>query len=324
MAQGETGSCHFQRLASLRERWRLPSGASYCCRIGVNVVFMAAFDIPVTAYTVALVAASHMLSGLFAITPGGVGQTQALDVATLGRHAPTENVAAFSVAQDSVLMIWNVVLGVALMLWAFGYQGQAAALEHTPEAGAGARLHVNESSSRPCRPPLGGRKRGLTKGIPVCVLERDRYGHILPEDELVRAELDEAPEASHRTRADRRHPCLRRCHGRGVRVRTAAHRGLHGDVWDEIRKLSWQWLVVLGLATLLNLATYGPPLMAALPGLSYFRASRVTLASTALSVVAPRRRRGWHGDNGRDAARARLQWPPRRARRRGHEHGTSR
>ena len=71
----------------------VPSGASYCCRIGVNVVFMAAFDIPVTVYTVALVGSSHMLSGLFAITPGGVGQTQALDVAILGRHAPTENVA---------------------------------------------------------------------------------------------------------------------------------------------------------------------------------------------------------------------------------------
>ncbi len=50
---------------------------------GVNVVFMAAFGIPITAYTVFLIASSHMLSGLFAITPGGVGQTQALDIATL-------------------------------------------------------------------------------------------------------------------------------------------------------------------------------------------------------------------------------------------------
>ena len=50
----------------------------------------------------------------------------------------------------------------------------------------------------------------------------------------------------------------------------------YGDVWDEIRKLSWQWLVVLGLATLLNLATYGPPLMAALPGVSYFQARRAS------------------------------------------------
>jgi uncharacterized membrane protein YbhN (UPF0104 family) len=99
----------------------LPSAASYCCRIGVNVVFMAAFSIPITVYTVFLVAASHMLSGLFAITPGGVGQTQALDVATLRAHAATEDVAAFSITQDAILTIWNVVLGVIVMVWAFGF-----------------------------------------------------------------------------------------------------------------------------------------------------------------------------------------------------------
>ena len=99
----------------------LPSAASYACRIGVNVVFMAAFGIPITVYTVFLVASSHMLSGLFAITPGGVGQTQALDVATLRAHASTDDIAAFSITQDAVITIWNVVLGVVVMLWAFGY-----------------------------------------------------------------------------------------------------------------------------------------------------------------------------------------------------------
>jgi uncharacterized membrane protein YbhN (UPF0104 family) len=99
----------------------LPSAVSYGCRIGVNVVFMAAFGIPITVYTVFLVASSHMLSGLFAITPGGVGQTQALDVATLRAHAATDDIAAFSITQDAVITIWNVVLGVVVMLWAFGY-----------------------------------------------------------------------------------------------------------------------------------------------------------------------------------------------------------
>ena len=61
-----------------------------------------------------------MLSGIFAITPGGVGQTQALDVVTLRGHAPTSAVAAFSVTQDSILTIWNVLLGLAVLLWAFG------------------------------------------------------------------------------------------------------------------------------------------------------------------------------------------------------------
>jgi uncharacterized membrane protein YbhN (UPF0104 family) len=98
-----------------------PSAASYVCRIGVNTIFMAAFGLPITAFTIFLVASSHMLSGIFAITPGGVGQTQALDVATLSKFAPTKTVAAFSITQDSILTIWNVVLGIAVMLWAFGW-----------------------------------------------------------------------------------------------------------------------------------------------------------------------------------------------------------
>jgi uncharacterized membrane protein YbhN (UPF0104 family) len=85
----------------------LPSAASYACRIGVNATFMAAFDIPVTVFTVLLVASSHLLSQLFAITPGGGGQTQALDVVTLRRYASTEDVAAFSITQDAVITLWN-------------------------------------------------------------------------------------------------------------------------------------------------------------------------------------------------------------------------
>jgi uncharacterized membrane protein YbhN (UPF0104 family) len=116
-----------------------PSGLSYCCRIGVNVVFMAAFSIPITAFTVFMVAASHMLSGLFAITPGGVGQTQALDVATLSRHANVEDVAAFSITQDAILTIWNVVLGIVVMVWAFGYGAAKNLLFHRDKQPAAAR-----------------------------------------------------------------------------------------------------------------------------------------------------------------------------------------
>ena len=117
----------------------LPSAGSYACRTGVNVVFMAAFQIPVTPYTVLLVASSHTLSQLFAITPGGVGQTQALDVATLRRYASSHDVAAFSITQDSVITLWNVVLGVAVMLWAFGWHQMRTLLSrHGSRADAGA------------------------------------------------------------------------------------------------------------------------------------------------------------------------------------------
>jgi uncharacterized membrane protein YbhN (UPF0104 family) len=118
-----------KRGAAIFSDWRryarevaLPSAISYVCRIGVNMTFMAAFGIPITAFTVFLIASSHMLSQIFTITPGGVGQTQALDVATLRGHAASADVAAFSIAQDAIITIWNVVLGVIVLLWAFGFK----------------------------------------------------------------------------------------------------------------------------------------------------------------------------------------------------------
>jgi uncharacterized protein (TIRG00374 family) len=59
------------------------------------------------------------------------------------------------------------------------------------------------------------------------------------------------------------------------------------DVLDVLRRLGWQdWLVLLA-AVLLNLATFPPPWMAALPGLGFRQALAMTQASTALSIVSP-------------------------------------
>jgi uncharacterized protein (TIRG00374 family) len=59
------------------------------------------------------------------------------------------------------------------------------------------------------------------------------------------------------------------------------------DVWDVLKGLSWQdGLALLG-ATVLNLVTFPPPWMAALPGLGYRQAFVMTQASTALSIVSP-------------------------------------
>jgi putative heme transporter len=59
------------------------------------------------------------------------------------------------------------------------------------------------------------------------------------------------------------------------------------DVLDVVRTLGWQdWLVLAG-AVALNLATFPPPWMAALPGLGFREAMAMTQASTALSIVSP-------------------------------------
>ena len=61
----------------------------------------------------------------------------------------------------------------------------------------------------------------------------------------------------------------------------------YGEVWAVVEGLSWKQIVALLLATLLNLATFAPPWMAALPQLGFRRAFVVTQASTASTYVAP-------------------------------------
>jgi putative heme transporter len=59
------------------------------------------------------------------------------------------------------------------------------------------------------------------------------------------------------------------------------------DVLDVLRDLAWQDWALLAGAVVLNLATFPPPWMAALPGLGYREGMAMTQASTALSIVSP-------------------------------------
>jgi uncharacterized protein (TIRG00374 family) len=59
------------------------------------------------------------------------------------------------------------------------------------------------------------------------------------------------------------------------------------DVWEVVQTLSWTDVLLLAAATLLNLVTFAPPWMAALPGLQFRQAFVVTQASTASTYVAP-------------------------------------
>jgi uncharacterized membrane protein YbhN (UPF0104 family) len=58
-------------------------------------------------------------------------------------------------------------------------------------------------------------------------------------------------------------------------------------VWDTLQGLTWEQAGALALAELVNLSTFAPPYMAALPGLGYWRASVIAQASTASTYVAP-------------------------------------
>jgi uncharacterized protein (TIRG00374 family) len=61
----------------------------------------------------------------------------------------------------------------------------------------------------------------------------------------------------------------------------------YGEVWDQLTALSTGGVAVLLVTAVVNLGTFGPPWMAALPGLSFVHALVMSQASTAAASVLP-------------------------------------
>jgi uncharacterized membrane protein YbhN (UPF0104 family) len=61
----------------------------------------------------------------------------------------------------------------------------------------------------------------------------------------------------------------------------------YAEVWEAVSDLSSEWIAALLAAVALNIATFAPPWMAALPGLRFLPALAVTQASTASTYLAP-------------------------------------
>jgi putative heme transporter len=59
------------------------------------------------------------------------------------------------------------------------------------------------------------------------------------------------------------------------------------DVWSVVTTLGPAEVAALAIATAINLATFAPPWMAAIPGLGYWNATVLTQVSTALSIAVP-------------------------------------
>ena len=69
--------------------------------------------------------------------------------------------------------------------------------------------------------------------------------------------------------------------------RVLIDKGSGRRVWASVRDLSWPWILGLALVAAINITTFGPALMVALPGLPYRAALANGLASTASTYVAP-------------------------------------
>jgi uncharacterized membrane protein YbhN (UPF0104 family) len=101
----------------------LPSFVAWCAGVAVIGIFLHAYQIPVTFDTLMHVMAGNSIANVTSVTPGGAGVNQAFNVASLkGVTSPT-NAAAYSVSQQLITTAWNIVYGIILMTWAFGWSG---------------------------------------------------------------------------------------------------------------------------------------------------------------------------------------------------------
>jgi uncharacterized membrane protein YbhN (UPF0104 family) len=101
----------------------VPSLIGWAASLACIGVFLNAYGIPVSFDTLMHVAGGNSLANVTSFTPGGVGVTQAWNVASLKGVASSSDATAYSVAQQLVGTAWNIVYALILMIWAWGWGG---------------------------------------------------------------------------------------------------------------------------------------------------------------------------------------------------------
>lgn len=101
----------------------LTSFLAWVAGLGVMSIFLAAYDIPVSFDTLMRICGGNSIANVTSVTPGGAGVTQAFNVASLNGITDATTATAYSVAQQLVTTAWNIILGIVLVVFAFGWSG---------------------------------------------------------------------------------------------------------------------------------------------------------------------------------------------------------
>jgi uncharacterized membrane protein YbhN (UPF0104 family) len=131
----------------------VPGVISWVAMLTTIGVFLAAYSIPVTFDTLMRVVAGNSIANVTSVTPGGVGVTQAFNVASLQGVTTSANATAFSVSMQLISTAWNILFAIALVTWAFGWSGgrslveesYAQAKQRTAEQRAGRRARDGDT-----------------------------------------------------------------------------------------------------------------------------------------------------------------------------------
>jgi len=109
----------------------VPQLLSWSCKLGVVAVLLAAYGIPVGFHTIFSVIGGNALANVASLTPGGVGISQAFNVASLHEATNAATASAYSIGQQLLTTVWNIVLAAVLVAAAFGRSGGKRLLEES-------------------------------------------------------------------------------------------------------------------------------------------------------------------------------------------------
>ena len=109
----------------------VPQVLSWSCKVGVVAVLLAAYGIPVGFHTIVSVIGGNSLANVASLTPGGVGISQAFNVASLHEYTSVANASAYSITQQLLTTVWNIVLAAVLVAVAFGRTGGKRLVEES-------------------------------------------------------------------------------------------------------------------------------------------------------------------------------------------------
>jgi uncharacterized membrane protein YbhN (UPF0104 family) len=101
----------------------LPQMGGYVAKVGVIMVFLAAYGIPVTFGSVMSVLGSSQLANLFSLTPGGVGVNQAFNSFALDSYTDSATATAYSTGQQLVTTAFNIGFAIIIVCVVFGWSG---------------------------------------------------------------------------------------------------------------------------------------------------------------------------------------------------------
>ena len=105
-------------------KWVLiPQMGGYAAKVGVIMVFLAAYGIPVTFGSVMSVLGSNQLANLVSFTPGGVGVNQAFNTFALDSYTDSETATAYSLGQQLITTAFNTGFAIILVCVVFGWSG---------------------------------------------------------------------------------------------------------------------------------------------------------------------------------------------------------